>query len=127
MESTGVYWRPMWNFVEEQFERLLVHAQHIKAAPGRKTETNDAEWIADLRQHGLVRASVVPPPPQRHVRERTRDRSPLVAERAGLIQRWQKVLEDTTLTWTAVVTHSMGWPSRDTLNALREGERKPEV
>jgi transposase len=68
MESTGVYWRPIWTLFEGQFEFLLVNAQHIKAVPGRKTDIKDAEWIADLLQHGLLRASFVPPAPQRHLR-----------------------------------------------------------
>jgi transposase len=87
MESTGVYWRPIWNLLEGQFELLLVNAQHIKAVPGRKTDLKDAEWIADLLQHGLLRASFVPPAPQRHLRELTRYRSTLLAERARLVNR----------------------------------------
>ena len=68
MESTGVYWRPIWNLLEGQFELLPFCAQHIKAVPGRKTDIKDAEWLADLLQHGLLRASFVPPAPQRHLR-----------------------------------------------------------
>ncbi len=98
MESTGVYWRPIWNLLEGQFELLLVNAQHIKAVPGRKTDTKDAEWIADLLQHGLLRASFVPPAPQRRLRELTRYRSTLLAERARLVNRLHKVLEDTKRT-----------------------------
>lgn len=127
MESTGVYWRPIWNLLEEQFELLLVNAQHIKAVPGRKTDIKDAEWIADLLQHGLLRASFVPPAPQRHLRELTRYRTPLLAERARLVNRLHKVLEDTNLKRTAVVTNIMGLSARDMLNALLQGETNPEV
>src|SRR5579859_2300017 len=81
----GVYWKPLWNVLEEELELLLVNAQHFKAVPGRKTDTKDAEWIADLLQHGLLRASFVPPRPQRELREVTRYRSKLVAERARLV------------------------------------------
>jgi transposase len=127
MESTGVYWRPIWNLLEEQFELLLVNAQHIKAVPGRKTDIKDAEWIADLLQHGLLRASFVPPAPQRHLRELTRYRTTLLAERARLVNRLHKVLEDTNLKLTAVVTNIMGLSARDMLNALLQGETNPEV
>lgn len=127
MESTGVYWRPIWNLLEEQFELLLVNAQHIKAVPGRKTDTKDAEWIADLLQHGLLRASFVPPAPQRRLRELTRYRSTLLAERARLVNRLHKVLEDTNLKLTAVVTNVMGLSSRDMLDALLQGETNPEA
>lgn len=127
MESTGVYWRPIWNLLEEQFELLLVNAQHIRAVPGRKTDTKDAEWIADLLQHGLLRASFVPPAPQRRLRELTRYRSTLLAERARLVNRLHKVLEDTNLKLTAVVTNVMGISARDMLDALLRGETNPEV
>lgn len=127
MESTGVYWRPIWNLLEGQFELLLVNAQHIKAVPGRKTDIKDAEWIADLLQHGLLRASFVPPAPQRRLRELTRYRSTLLAERARLVNRLHKVLEDTNLKLTAVVTNIMGLSARDMLDALLQGETNPEV
>ncbi len=122
-----MYWRPIWNLLEEQFELLLVNAQHIKAVPGRKTDIKDAEWIADLLQHGLLRASFVPPAPQRHLRELTRYRSTLLAERARLVNRLHKVLEDTNLKLTAVVTNIMGLSARDMLDALLQGETNPEV
>src|SRR5438270_10028800 len=94
MESTGVYWRPIWNLLEEQFELLLVNAQHIKAVPGRKTDIKDAEWIADLLQHGLLRASFVPPTPTRELRDLTRYRASLAQEINRIANRIQKVLED---------------------------------
>ncbi len=76
LESTGVYWKPIFNLMEEIFEIVLVNAQHMKAVPGRKTDTKDAEWIADLLQHGLLKASFIPPQPQRDLRDLTRYREP---------------------------------------------------
>ena len=94
MESTGEYWKPVFNILEANFEVLLVNAQHIKAVPGRKTDVNDAEWLAELLQHGLLRASFVPPVGQRELRELTRYRTTFVRERATLVNRVQKVLEE---------------------------------
>jgi transposase len=82
-----VYWKPIWNILEDELSLMLVNAQHIKAVPGRKTDLKDAEWIADLLQHGLLRASFVPPRPQRELRELTRYRSQVVEERARLVNR----------------------------------------
>jgi transposase len=82
-----VYWKPIWNILEDELSLMLVNAQHIKAVPGRKTDLKDAEWIADLLQHGLLRASFVPPRPQRELRELTRYRSKVVEERARLVNR----------------------------------------
>ena len=127
MESTGVFWQPMWNLLEEQFEVLLVNAQHIKAVPGRKTDVKDAEWIADLVQHGLLRPSFVPPRPQRQPLALTRYRTTLLAERARVINRLQKVLEDTNLKLSAVVTNIVGLSARAMLTALLEGETDPQV
>jgi transposase len=94
MESTGVYWKPVWNILAEQFEVLLVNAQHIKAVPGRKTDEKDSEWIADLLQHGLLRGSFVPPRPTRELRDLTRYRVSLAQEIKRIANRIQKVLED---------------------------------
>src|SRR5213592_5055548 len=118
MESTGVYWRPLWNLLEGQFELLLVNAQHIKAVPGRKTDIKDAEWIADLLQHGLLRPSFVPPAPQRHLRELTRQRTHLIQERASVVNRMQKVLEWANIKLAAVVTDVTGVSARAMLEAL---------
>src|SRR5215471_12157750 len=96
-ESTGVYWKPIWNLLEGQFEVLLVNAQHIKAVPGRKTDIKDAEWIADLLQHGLLRPSFVPPQSQRDLRDLTRHRTNFIRERSTLGNRVQKVLEDANI------------------------------
>src|SRR5512136_648122 len=93
MESTGEYWKPIYNILENNFEILLVNAQHLKAVPGRKTDVKDAEWIADLLRYGLVSASFVPPLGQRELRELTRYRSSFVRERSMLVNRVQKLLE----------------------------------
>src|ERR1700747_2950955 len=93
MESTGVYWKPVWNLLEGQFDVLLVNAQHMKAVPGRKTDQKDSEWIADLLRHGLLKESFIPPQPIRELRELTRYRKTVVQERAQEINRLQKVLE----------------------------------
>src|SRR6266853_634044 len=94
MESTGVYWKPVFNLLEDQgMELMVVNARHVKAVPGRKTDVKDAEWLADLLRHGLLKASFVPPQPQRDLRDLTRQRNNLVVERAHLVQRIQKLLE----------------------------------
>ena len=120
MESTGVYWKPIWNILEDGFELMLVNAQHIKQVPGRKTDVGDCQWIADLLRHGLIRASFVPPMAQRDLRELTRQRSQLVAERARVANRIQKTLEDANLKLGSVVADILGRSSRDMLGALIE-------
>src|SRR5437016_5046589 len=97
MEATGVYWKPIYNLLEGDFEILVVNAHHIKTVPGRKTDVKDAEWIADLLCHGLLSASFIPSSPQRELRDLTRYRTKLVEERAREINRIQKTLEDTNL------------------------------
>jgi transposase len=124
-ESTGVYWKPIFNLLEGQMNVLLVNAQHVKAVPGRKTDVKDAEWIADLLQHGLLRPSFIPPAPQRELRELTRYRSSLVADRARVINRLQKVLEDTNLKLASVVTDVTGVSARAILRAYLNGETDP--
>ena len=91
MDSTGVYWRPVYNLLEGVFTLLVVNAQHIKAVPGRKTDVKDAEWIAELLRHGLLRGSFIPAKPQRQLRELTRPRTTLVQDRAWVINRLQAV------------------------------------
>ncbi len=125
MEGTGVYWKPIFNLLEDRFSVLVVNAQHIKAVPGRKTDTKDAEWIADLLQHGLLKASFIPPAPQRALRELTRYRVRLTEERAREINRVQKTLEDTNLKLGDVVSDIMGKASRMILSALASGESDP--
>jgi transposase len=125
MESTGVYWKPIYNLLEGQFELLVVNAQHIKAVPGRKTDVRDAEWIADLLQHGLLRGSYIPSAPQRELRELTRYRTSLVEERARAVNRLQKTLEDTNLKLGDVATDIMGKSARAMLEALLAGQTDP--
>jgi transposase len=108
MESTGVFWKPLDNLLEGHVELLLVNAQHIKAVPGRKTDVKDAEWIADLLRHGLLRPSLIPPVWQREVRALTRSRTSLSEERSRAINRLQKILEDTNIKLASVATDLMG-------------------
>ena len=124
-EATGVYWKPVFNLLEGNFEVLVVNAQHIKAVPGRKTDVKDAEWIADLLQHGLLKASFIPSGPQRELRDLTRYRVRLTQEKAREVNRVQKTLEDTNLKLGDVVSDIMGKASRMILQALADGETDP--
>ena len=126
MESTGEYWKPVFNILENNFEVLLVNAQHIKAVPGHKTDVKDSEWIAELLRHGLLRASFVPSLGQRELRELTRYRSTFVKERATLVNRLQKVLESANIKLASVATDVMGASGRAMLEALIEGNAGPE-
>ena len=123
MESTGVYWKPVWNLLEGQFEVRLVNAQHIKAVPGRKTDQKDSEWIADLLQHGLLRASFVPPTPIRELRDLTRYRASLAQEINRIANRIQKVLEDANIKLASVATDTLGASGRAMLEAIVKGEQ----
>lgn len=127
MESTGEYWKPVYNMLEGQVEILLVNAWHIKAVPGRKTDVADAEWIAELLRHGLLRASFVPPRPQRELRDLTRQRSTLVRERASVYNRVQKVLEGANIKLASVTSTMTGTSVRDMLAAMVAGESDPVV
>jgi transposase len=127
MESTGVYWKPVYNILEGNLEILLVNAQHCKNVPGRKTDVKDAEWLADLLRHGLLRASFVPPQPQRDLRELTRGRSILVADRARLLNRLQGVLESANIKLASVVSQIDGVSARAMLEALVAGTATPEA
>jgi transposase len=122
MESTGVYWKPIWNLLEERFALLLVNAAHVKAVPGRKTDVRDAEWLADLLQHGLLRPSFVPPRPQQALRDLTRHRGQLVGARSAEVNRLHKTLEGANLKLGSVVTDVMGVSGRAILDALAAGE-----
>ena len=126
MESTGVYWKPVYNILEGQFELLVVNAQHLKMVPGRKTDVRDAEWIAELLAHGLLRGSFVPPPSVRELRELTRYRSSLVRDRARTINRLQKVLEEANIKLASVVSDIHGVSARRMLEALVAGETDTE-
>ncbi len=122
MESTGVYWKPVFNILESRLAVMLVNAQQIKQVPGRKTDVKDSAWIAQLLQHGLLRASFVPPPPVRELRDLTRQRAQLVAEKATAANRIQKVLEDANIKLASVATDVLGVLGRDMLEALIAGE-----
>lgn len=125
MESTGVYWKPVYNVLEGSFTLLLVNAQHVKSVPGRKSDVRDAEWLADLLRHGLLRASFVPDRDQRELRELTRYRTSLVQERVAEVNRIQKVLEGANLKLAAVASDIMGKSAREMLAALVAGETDP--
>jgi transposase len=128
MESTGEYWKPVFNILEQNFEVILVNAQHIKAVPGRKTDVNDAEWIADLLKHGLLRASFVPPEGQRELRALTRERSNFVRGRSTLVNRIQKVLEGANIKLSSVASNVVGVTGRAILEALiQEGVSPTEM
>ena len=122
LESTGAYWKPVFNILEGRFGVMLVNARHIKQVPGRKTDVRDCAWIAQLLQHGLLRASFVPPPPTRELRDLTRPRAQLVAEKATAANRVQKVLEDANIKLASVATDVLGVSGRDMPGALIAGE-----
>lgn len=124
MESTGVYWQPIWNILEEVggFTLLLVNARHIKAVPGRKTDIKDAQWLADLTRHGLVRGSFVPDRGQRELRELTRYRTSLIEERADHVNRLQKSLETANIKLAAVASDVTGVSARAMLEQLVAGQ-----
>jgi transposase len=123
LESTGVYGKPVWNPLEGQFEVRLVNAQHIKAVPGRKTDQKDSEWIAELLQHGLLRASFVPPTPTCELRDLTRYRASLAQEIKRIANRIQKVLEDANIKLASVATDRLGASGRAMLEAMVKGEQ----
>jgi transposase len=125
MEATGVYWKPVWHVLEDRVTLVLANALHLRHVPGRKSDVNDATWIADLLAHGLVRSSFVPPAPVQALRDLTRTRKQLVGEIARHTQRLQKVLEDANLKLTQVVTDLLGASGRAVLNALIAGETDP--
>jgi transposase len=125
MESTGVYWKPVYHLLEGRFELLLVNAQHIKRVPGRKTDVKDAEWLAELLQHGLLSAGFVPPPEVRELRDLTRQRAVLARERATVVNRVHKVLEDANIKLACVVSDLLGKSGRDMIAALIAGETDP--
>lgn len=127
MESTGVYWKPVFNILESEFAVLLVNARHIKYVPGRKSDVSDAQWIAELLQHGLLKASYVPETPQRDLRDLIRYRTSLIQERTREINRVQKVLEDANVKLASVATNVMGVSSRQMLEAIIAGVEEPEV
>jgi transposase len=125
MESTGVFWKPIFNILEGRHEVLLVNARHIKQVPGRKTDVKDCEWIADLLRHGLLKASFVPDRPQRELRDLTRHRAQLVAERTRVANRMQKILEDANIKLASVATDVLGVSGRQIIQALLAGRQSP--
>jgi transposase len=127
MESTGDYWKPVFNMLEGTCEVLLVNAQHVKAVPGRKTDVKDAAWLAELLQHGLLRASFIPPVAQRELRDLTRYRSTFIRERTTLVNRVQKLLEDANIKLAAVASDIMGVSGRTILAALLAGHADPQA
>lgn len=128
MEATGVYWKPVWYALEGSVDGLLlVNATHVKKVPGRKTDVKDAEWLAQLGECGLLRASFVPPEPIRDLRDLTRYRKKLVQARVQEVQRVQKLLEDAGVKLTSVISDVLGRSGRDMLDALVAGERDPAV
>lgn len=128
MESTGVFWKPVYNVLEQhEFTLLVVNAQHIKAVPGRKTDVKDAEWIADLLQHGLVRASHIPNRAERELQELIRYRKSQIRERAAEVNRVQKVLEGANIKQAAVASNVVGQSGRAMIEALIAGTTDPKV
>jgi transposase len=125
MESTGPYWKPVWNVLEDSFALVLVNPQHMKAIPGRKTDQKDSEWVAELLRHGLLKASFVPERFQRELRELTRYRTRLVEERSAEVNRVQKILEGANLKLASVATDIMGVSARAMLAALVAGTTDP--
>lgn len=126
MEATGVYWKPVWHVLDGTFALILANAMHIKNVPGRKTDVNDATWIADLLAHGLIRASFVPPTAIQDMRTLVRTRKQLVRERGQHVQRIQKTLEDANVKIASVVSDVTGTSGRAILKALIEGKTRPE-
>lgn len=128
MEATGSYWKPVWYVLEDRgFELKLVNARHVKIVPGRKSDVLDAEWLAELLEHGLLRGSFVPPPAIRELRDLTRYRKRLVQEHTAECQRVQKTLEDAGIKLDSVASDVLGVSGRAMLDALVAGERDPEV
>jgi transposase len=121
LESTGEYWKPVYNLLEGNFSVLLVNPQHIKHVPGRKTDVKDAEWLNELLAHGLLRPSFIPPAPQRDLRDLTRYRTTLVEERARVVNRVQKVLEGANIKLASVASDILGVSGRDMLQGLAAG------
>jgi transposase len=126
MESTGIYWKPVWYVLEGAFELLLANAGHVRNVPGRKTDVNDAMWLADLLAHGLIQGSFVPPTPIQEARDLTRTRTQLTREIAQHTQRIQKTLEQANIKLTEVLTHVLGATGRAILEALIAGQTDPD-
>ena len=127
MEATGVYWQPVWQILEDDFELTLCNARHVKQVPGRKTDVTDAQWLCQLMEAGLLRGSFVPPKPHRPLRTLTRYRKTQIAERQREANRLHKALEDTGIKLDCVATDILGASGRAMLDALVAGTTDPEV
>jgi transposase len=128
MEATGVYWKPVWHILSDgEFELVLANAAHVKNVPGRKTDVNDATWLADLMAHGMIRASFVPDEPTQQMRDLLRTRKQIVRERSSHIQRIQKTLEDANIKLDSVVTNILGLSGRRIIEALIAGQTVPQA
>jgi transposase len=127
MESTGVYWKPVWHILEGHVEQLLVNARHLKTVPGRKSDVKDCEWIAQLMQYGLLRGSFVPSPEVRQWRDLTRHRTKLIGQRTAVVNRIHKVLEDANVKLSSVISDIMGVSGLRMLRAMVSGESDAEV
>lgn len=125
MESTGVYWKPVFNVLEAQCEVLLCNARHVKNVPGRKTDVKDCEWLAQLLQCGLLQGSFIPPRPQRELRDLTRSRACLQDDKARVVNRIHKILEDANIKLGAVATDVLGVTGREILRKLMDGQTDP--
>ena len=126
MEATGVYWKPVWHVLEGHFQLILANAAHVKNVPGRKTDVNDATWLADLLAHGLIRASFVPPAAVQELRTLTRTRKQFVRERGSHVQRIEKILEDANLKLGVALSDLLGQSGRAVLQAIIDGHTDPE-
>jgi transposase len=126
MEATGVYWKPVFQVLEDRFECWLLNAQHLRNVPGRKTDVKDSEWIGDPVAHGLVRPSFVPPPEIRRLRDVTRLRKAQINERTRAVQRVEKVLQDAGIKLTSVASQTYSKSARAMLDALLSGVTEPE-
>jgi transposase len=125
MESTGVYWKPIYNILEGRFTILLVNARHVKNVPGKKTDVKDCQWLAQLLQCGLLKGSFVPDRPQRELRDLTRHRAQLVNEKSAVVNRIHKILEDANIKLGVVATDILGKSGRDMIRALIRGQEDP--
>ena len=127
MESTGVYWKPIFNILESDFQVLLVNARDLKHVPGHKTDVKDCQWIAQLLQHGLLKGSFIPPREQRELRDLTRQRAQVIGEHSRISNRIQKVLEDANIKLGSVASDVVGASGRRMLQAIIGGETNPET
>lgn len=125
MESTGIYWKPIWNLLEDRFHLLLCNAKHVKQVPGRKTDVKDCEWLAKLLQHGLLQGSFVPPRRQRELRDLTRYRAKLASVKTAEINRLHKVLEDANIKLASVASDVLGASGRAMIQAIIDGVDDP--